>query len=177
MPRSRPPSDPTTAHGFQSVPSILPSAPEANPISQDSTVSLGVSLIPLVGDLVAAVWKANSRNAALLEDFLIQRAAKNSKGNPSADLAAAESAIHTASIDRVTGERKGPPYAISNEVMAEEGGRKVGSEGPKKQKPWKFYGWGKDKGSSEERLAGASGSGGVGSTAVTTPASSSNIVA
>ncbi|CAE6445583.1 unnamed protein product [Rhizoctonia solani] len=36
----------------------------------NNVVSAGVGLIPLVGDVVLAVYKANSRNAALLEEFL-----------------------------------------------------------------------------------------------------------
>jgi len=36
----------------------------------NSAVSVGASLIPLVGDVILAVWKANSRNAVLLEEFL-----------------------------------------------------------------------------------------------------------
>ncbi|KAH7341331.1 hypothetical protein B0J17DRAFT_646136 [Rhizoctonia solani] len=36
----------------------------------NNVVSAGVGLIPLVGDIVLAVYKANSRNSALLEEFL-----------------------------------------------------------------------------------------------------------
>ncbi|CAE6459695.1 unnamed protein product [Rhizoctonia solani] len=36
----------------------------------NNAVSAGVGLIPLVGDVILAVYKANSRNAALLEEFL-----------------------------------------------------------------------------------------------------------
>ncbi|CAA7266808.1 unnamed protein product [Cyclocybe aegerita] len=36
----------------------------------NNAVSAGVSLIPIAGDLVLAMYKANSRNAALLEEFL-----------------------------------------------------------------------------------------------------------
>ncbi|KAF8637751.1 hypothetical protein AX17_002593, partial [Amanita inopinata Kibby_2008] len=36
----------------------------------NSAVSVAVSLVPLVGDVVLAAWKANSRNAVLVEEFL-----------------------------------------------------------------------------------------------------------
>jgi len=36
----------------------------------NNAVSAGVGLVPGVGDIVLAMWKANSRNAALLEEFL-----------------------------------------------------------------------------------------------------------
>lgn len=36
----------------------------------NSAVSAGVGLVPIVGDVCAATLKANSRNAALLEEFL-----------------------------------------------------------------------------------------------------------
>lgn len=36
----------------------------------NNLVSAGVGVVPFVGDLVLAAYKANSRNAALLEEFL-----------------------------------------------------------------------------------------------------------
>jgi hypothetical protein len=36
----------------------------------NNLVSIGVGFVPLVGDVILAQWKANSRNAALLEEFL-----------------------------------------------------------------------------------------------------------
>ncbi|CAE7215065.1 unnamed protein product [Rhizoctonia solani] len=36
----------------------------------NNAVSAGVGFIPLVGDVILAMYKANSRNAALLEEFL-----------------------------------------------------------------------------------------------------------
>lgn len=36
----------------------------------NNAVSAGVGLVPVAGDFVLAAWKANSRNAALLEEFL-----------------------------------------------------------------------------------------------------------
>jgi hypothetical protein len=43
----------------------------------NNAVSAGVGLVPLVGDIGLAVWKANWRNANLLEEFLAQRGADN----------------------------------------------------------------------------------------------------
>jgi len=42
----------------------------------NTSVSIGLGLVPIVGDIMLAVWKANSRNANLLEDFLIARLAQ-----------------------------------------------------------------------------------------------------
>lgn len=36
----------------------------------NNAVSIGVGMVPVAGDVVLAMWKANSRNAALLEEFL-----------------------------------------------------------------------------------------------------------
>ena len=36
----------------------------------NNAVSAGVGLVPFVGDVLLAVYKANSRNAALLDEFL-----------------------------------------------------------------------------------------------------------
>ena len=36
----------------------------------NNAISAGVGLVPLVGDVMLATYKANSRNAALLEEFL-----------------------------------------------------------------------------------------------------------
>ncbi|KZV72550.1 hypothetical protein PENSPDRAFT_575908 [Peniophora sp. CONT] len=40
-------------------------------------IGTGVGFVPILGDVVLAMWRANSRNAALLEEFLRQRAAGN----------------------------------------------------------------------------------------------------
>jgi hypothetical protein len=37
-------------------------------------VATSVGLVPIVGDVMLAMWRANSRNAALLEEYLRQRA-------------------------------------------------------------------------------------------------------
>jgi hypothetical protein len=36
----------------------------------NSSIGVGASFVPLVGDIFLAVWKANSRNAVLLEEYL-----------------------------------------------------------------------------------------------------------
>jgi len=36
----------------------------------NNAISAGIGFVPVVGDVLLAVWKANSRNAALLEEFL-----------------------------------------------------------------------------------------------------------
>jgi hypothetical protein len=36
----------------------------------NNVISAGVGFVPLVGDVILAQWKANSRNAALLEEYL-----------------------------------------------------------------------------------------------------------
>ncbi|TFK62045.1 hypothetical protein BDN72DRAFT_849123 [Pluteus cervinus] len=39
----------------------------------NNLVSVGVGAVPVVGDVVLAIWKANSRNVALLEGYLRER--------------------------------------------------------------------------------------------------------
>ena len=36
----------------------------------NNAVSAGVGLVPIVGDIILAMYKANSRNAVLLEEYL-----------------------------------------------------------------------------------------------------------
>jgi len=36
----------------------------------NSTIGVGASFVPFVGDIFLAIWKANSRNAVLLEEYL-----------------------------------------------------------------------------------------------------------
>ncbi|KAI5478489.1 hypothetical protein MNV49_005017 [Pseudohyphozyma bogoriensis] len=73
----------------------------------NQAVSVGVGLIPLVGDICLAVWKANSRNAALLEEFLIARAAKTNaaaNGTGAGEEAMGKDAIRHSKIDKKSGE-------------------------------------------------------------------------
>lgn len=43
----------------------------------NNAVSAGVGLVPLVGDVALAAWKANWRNAHILEEYLRHRGAEN----------------------------------------------------------------------------------------------------
>lgn len=43
----------------------------------NNVVSAGVGLIPIAGDIVLAMWKANSRNAKLVEEFLRVKGEEN----------------------------------------------------------------------------------------------------
>jgi hypothetical protein len=43
----------------------------------NNAVSAGVGFVPIVGDVALAAWKANWRNAALLEEFLRKRGEEN----------------------------------------------------------------------------------------------------
>lgn len=52
----------------------------------NNAISLGVSFVPFVGDLVLAAFKANSRNAALLEEFLRIRGEEYLKLHPNGEL-------------------------------------------------------------------------------------------
>lgn len=45
----------------------------------NAAVNSAVGFVPLVGDVVQAVFKGNTRNAALLEEILIERGKKNLK--------------------------------------------------------------------------------------------------
>jgi len=47
----------------------------------NNVISAGVGFIPLVGDIILASYKANSRNAALLEEFLRIRGEELLKGS------------------------------------------------------------------------------------------------
>lgn len=45
----------------------------SNQMVVNNAISAGVGLIPIVGDVVLGVWKANSRNAHILEEYLAIR--------------------------------------------------------------------------------------------------------
>jgi hypothetical protein len=51
-----------------------------------------VGFIPLVGDIIMAVWKTNSRNALLFEEYLIQKVKEGAK-TPHQEQLAAETAV------------------------------------------------------------------------------------
>ncbi|BGO96097.1 hypothetical protein NBRC10512_007207 [Rhodotorula toruloides] len=130
-------------------------------------VGLGIGLIPLVGDITMAVWKANSRNAALLEEFLLRRAQSSSSSTSATSgahqLTAAEEeelanqALVAGRIDKRTGE----PTASTADLVGAGGTGAVGGEGEGARAAAeasrasgtgagggqgggrKFYGWGK----------------------------------
>lgn len=129
-----------------------------------------LGVIPLLGDICLATWKANSRNAALLEDFLIARSTAAHTGttantgravDPVAqrrqEEAQAQSIIAASRIDRKTGERVGPPpaYVMSEDegtatppnettpLAAASGSHAHGARTAQPKKKW--YGWGGDK--------------------------------
>ena len=61
-------------HAHSSIPEHIYHQMLAN-----NLISATIGFIPLVGDVMLAVYKANSRNAALLEAFLRERAAQLQK--------------------------------------------------------------------------------------------------
>ncbi|KAA1113663.1 hypothetical protein PGTUg99_017775 [Puccinia graminis f. sp. tritici] len=75
-------------------------------------VATSIGLVPIVGDIIMAIWKVNSRNAALFEDFITLRAqhavdASQPNGvTPSETAALAENSTRTAYIDGITGDRE-----------------------------------------------------------------------
>ncbi|GAA6011070.1 hypothetical protein JCM10207_005485 [Rhodosporidiobolus poonsookiae] len=117
----------------------------------NQTVGLGIGLIPLVGDIAMAVWKANSRNAALLEDFLIRRAAKSAAGGNAPvgdeeDLAALALGEGGGKIDRRTGEKVGGAKAATPPGSAGASGTATPIDATgagTSKKSW--YGWGGGK--------------------------------
>lgn len=84
-------------------------------------LATSVGLIPIIGDLIVAIWKVNSRNAALFEDFLVvrgQRALDDSQLNqvsPSETAALVENSKKTSYIDGMTGDRE-PTQVQANPV-------------------------------------------------------------
>ncbi|ORY56819.1 hypothetical protein BCR35DRAFT_296166 [Leucosporidium creatinivorum] len=113
----------------------------------NQAVSLGIGLVPMVGDLCAAVWKTNSRNAALLEEFLIQRAAKDSEGNKQTEEQAAVSVLASSHINPLTGRgavdlrlilcrrrSRGRERELSHPRGRRRSGRRVGTDGDRGRK-------------------------------------------
>jgi hypothetical protein len=100
-----------------------------------------------------AIWKANSRNAALLEDFLIKRAAQHLQGNVASEEQAAQATLAQSHISPLSGERISgpPPYVISEDVANED--REVTGAKAKPAGQGRFYGWGKGKKSMGEEVA------------------------
>ncbi|KAK4056370.1 Endocytosis and vacuole integrity protein [Microbotryomycetes sp. JL221] len=116
----------------------------------NQAVGFGIGLIPFVGDLLAAVWKANSRNAALLEAFLVERAKKQSSGNAAVENAGVQQIIDSSRIDRMTGEPQGtgtytpPPGSVTGQDQPITGNTSTGAgKTPARGRSW--YGWGGNK--------------------------------
>lgn len=114
------------------------------------TIAAGAGAIPLVGDIILAIYKANSRNAALLEEYLIARVASRNSGSSTGGSAAidrdlaARQALNSPGIDS-SGERIG-----SQGVLVEEG--VSGTKGSGKKSWLGNYGWNKDP--NEEVISG-----------------------
>ncbi|KAL4401390.1 hypothetical protein ACI68E_001029 [Malassezia pachydermatis] len=58
-----------------------------NRMVANNVVSAGVGMIPLVGDVILASYKTNSRNANLLEDYLRKRAERRGTSAPVSSVA------------------------------------------------------------------------------------------
>jgi len=67
----------------------------------NNAVSAGVGLVPIVGDLLLAVYKANSRNAALLDEFLTIRGREFLRMREAEENGAANSGMATADSEQV----------------------------------------------------------------------------
>jgi hypothetical protein len=92
----------------------------------NSAVGVGVSFVPIVGDVVLAVWKANSRNAVLLEEFLRIRGAEWLEEQQRQQAEREEEAERA----RERREASGDATAISTTTATEEEKKK------KKKKGW-----------------------------------------
>ncbi|SCV74689.1 BQ2448_7718 [Microbotryum intermedium] len=117
----------------------------------NQVVGSGVGLIPLVGDIILAVWKSNSRNALLLEDYLI---AKSQTG--ASPESAGQEALSVTAMSGKTGERPGDRH-ISGDFAPDSPGTSsptygataaqdtssgVAASAPKADAQPKKYGWG-----------------------------------
>jgi len=66
----------------------------------NNAISAGVGMVPLAGDVILAMWKANSRNAALLEEFLRVR------GDEAIKISQQQHIAGTSAVDVVPGVSK-----------------------------------------------------------------------
>jgi len=103
-------------------------------------VGSGIGLVPIFGDIGLTIWKANSRNAALLEEFLIQRV-KQSTTAGQGETAIGQTVVDTTKISGKTGDVRGggtsTPATTTSTTTA--------LTAPNlNQAPKKNYGWGKD---------------------------------
>jgi hypothetical protein len=82
----------------------------------NNLISAGVGLVPFVGDVILASFKANSRNAALLEEFLRIRGEELLKAQ------AAGTSANPANVEQVKpGAGKASGEVIPNNVLPQTG--------------------------------------------------------
>ncbi|KAK0470189.1 uncharacterized protein EV420DRAFT_1498866 [Desarmillaria tabescens] len=67
----------------------------------NNAVSATVGFVPLVGDVLLAIWKANSRNAALLEEFLRIRGEELLKLQAEAEEGSKEAGVKKSDAEQV----------------------------------------------------------------------------
>lgn len=94
-------------------------------------IGLGIGLVPLVGDIGMAAFKANSRNAGLLEDFLIRRAQSPASTN---EEQLAQEALAHGTISKKTGEMDSQNSGIEGRTAAANAAQNGTSGQP-------HYGW------------------------------------
>ncbi|PLW14832.1 hypothetical protein PCANC_18175 [Puccinia coronata f. sp. avenae] len=90
-------------------------------------LATSVGLIPIIGDILMAIWKVNSRNAALFEDFITLRAkhamdaSQPNAVTPSETAALVENSTRTAYIDGISGDREAPAN-LQNPIQSTSAG-------------------------------------------------------
>ncbi|GAA6061521.1 hypothetical protein JCM10212_004511 [Sporobolomyces blumeae] len=123
----------------------------------NQAMGFALGIVPLIGDIAMAAFKANSRNAALLEDFLIRRASTDSAdvANAAEEERMARMTIEQGKIDKKTGEMRlnGAEGRAAAAREADAVDRR--GTGPK------YYGWNKGTAEPSETTA-TTGSGGAG---------------
>ncbi|KAG0660261.1 hypothetical protein C6P46_004715 [Rhodotorula mucilaginosa] len=146
---------------------------------------LGIGLVPFVGDIAMAVFKANSRNAALLEEFLIRRASSTTPNTIEGEEAAAEEAIANSRIERRTGEMSQvePMATVPGSAPTAATGPGAGNvaaahaaqdKTAAKKRGW--YGWGSGGGAQQPAPGAATATTATSRTNATAPTSSTAVV-
>jgi len=113
-----------------------------------------IGLVPIIGDIVMAIWKVNSRNAALFEDFITLRAKHAMDPSlpngvtASETTALVENSARPAYIDGISGDREAPanqdnPVQSSNGKNSQPAVASENNEANKNCKP--SSGWFKFK--------------------------------
>ncbi|KAI7946823.1 hypothetical protein MJO29_011350, partial [Puccinia striiformis f. sp. tritici] len=81
-------------------------------------LATSIGLVPLIGDIIMAIWKVNSRNAALFEDYITLRAqngldlSKPDGVTATETAALVENSTRPAYIDGQTGDREPLPNKL-----------------------------------------------------------------